>query len=340
VSITGDDKPEIPGELFESMFRNVPVRPRPPEDIEKTAFRRFREDWYALHARGIRRKRVVYWAMAASVLVVLLIQPVIFQLDGKSDALLAVGKVEKHRGNVAVLGDGKRTDLKPGDPPFELFPMQSLLTGNGAGLFVQWGGHKTVRVDQNTRLNLLSGNEIELVTGQIYVDVPPRSGSSSPDGNLRVVTRFGTISHHGTQFMVSADDAAVEVRVREGTVTLESGTQNLVSHQGERTSVSASGEVSSSATSIYGDGWQWAEKLSPGFALEGSKLVEFLTWVHRETGKELVYETDAAKDSADSTVLHGSVVDLEPMLSLDLVLQTTEMAWYEKDGTIHLSVGH
>ncbi len=335
----GNDRPEKPDEVFESLFRSVPVRPRAPDDVEKAAFRHFRRHWDALHPRQIRKKRVVYWAIAASILLVLLIQPVVFQLGEKAGPALAVGKVEKHRGDVAVLVDGKRVDLKVGDPPFELFPKQSLLTGNGAGLSVQWGGHKTVRVDQNSRLNLLSGNEIELVTGQIYVDVPPNSGSTGPNGILRITTRFGTISHTGTQFMVSANDEALEVRVREGTVTLESGKQRLVSHQGEQTIVDASGDMSSSATSIYGNGWQWVEKLSPGFELEGSSVVDFLTWVRRETGKQVVYESPEAQDSAGSTILHGSV-DLEPMQSLDLVLQTTEMVWYEKDGAIHLSVGH
>jgi len=333
-----NDRLEKPDEIFESLFKSVPVRPQAPDEIEIAAFRHFCKDWEALHAHRMRRKRVVYWAIAASIVLALLIQPVVFQLGEKAFPALAVGKVEKHRGDVAVLVDGKRMDLKAGAPPFELFPKQSLLTGHGAGLSIEWEGHKTVRVDQNTRLNLTSGNEIELVTGQIYVDVPPTSLPTGPDEKLRITTRFGTISHTGTQFMVSANDEALAVKVREGSVTLESGKQKLVSHQGEQAIVDASGDVSSSPTSIYGDGWQWVEKLSPGFELEGSTVVDFLTWVRRETGKQVVYESPEVQDSAGSTILHGSI-DLEPMQSLDLVLQTTEMLWYEKDGAIHLSVG-
>jgi len=339
VNINGNDQPESPERLFESLFRNVPVRPHPPEDVEKAAFERFCEDWDTLHAGKVRSKRMVYWAMAASVLLVLLIQPLVFKSGEKAVPTLAVGKVENHRGDVAVLVDEKRMYLKAGNPSFELFPMQSVLTGDGGGLSVQWGDDKTIRVDQNTRINLLSGNEIELVTGRIYVDVPPNSGTTGPNGKLSITTRFGTVSHTGTQFMVSANEEELDVKVREGTVTLKSGKQSLVSHQGEQTVVDATGAISSSDTSIYGDGWQWTEKLSPGYELEGSTVVDFLTWVHRETGKQVLYESPEALDSAGSTVLHGSV-DLEPMQSLDLVLQTTDMLWFEKDGAIHLSVGH
>lgn len=76
--------------------------------------------------------------------------------------------------------------------------------------------------------------------------------------------------------MVSADNAALEVRVREGTVTIESG-------------------------------------------------------------KQLLFDSSEARNTASNTTMHGSV-DLEPMLSLDLVLQTTELLWHEQDGFILLSV--
>lgn len=337
VKLTNNNRPENPEEFFESLFRSVPARPRPPDGVEEIVFKQFSAEWEALHANKTPKKRVVYWALAASLLLAVLIQPLVFQLSERSGVTVAAGTVEKHRGDVAVILDQDRIALKPGDPPFELFPQQSLLTGKDSGLSIRWGDHKIVRVDENTRVNLLSTNEIELIAGQIYVDVPPQATPADPDEKLVIVTRLGTIWHTGTQFMVSADDAVVEVRVREGIVTIDSGNGLLVSHQGEQTVVDASGKLQTGITATYGKNWQWAEKLTPVFELEGSTLEDFLLWVHRETGKQVEFESVDARNTASSTILHGSV-DLEPMLSLDLVLQTTELLWSEKDGTLHIAV--
>jgi hypothetical protein len=137
--------------------------------------------------------------------------------------------------------------------------------------------------------------------------------------------------------MVAADDDTVDVKVREGTVSIANSSMTLVSGRGEQTVIDDSGTLRTNSTETYGADWQWVEQLSPGYALEGSTLEQFLYWVQRETGKDLRYESSEAHHVASDTVLHGSI-DLQPMDSLAMVLETTDMSWYEQDGIIYLSL--
>jgi ferric-dicitrate binding protein FerR (iron transport regulator) len=275
--------------------------------------------------------------MAASLLMALLVRPAMLQFGGQPDVLMAVGTVEKHQGQVTFLPEQERVNLDPENFVFAVYPQQTVVTGKGSGLSIKWGDQSILRVDQNTRLNLLSRNAIELLAGQVYVDTPPGLPAASQPDTLHIVTQWGTVRHNGTQFMVSADDAALEVRVREGTVTIESDNELIISGLGEHTVLDSSGKVQSDIIATYGGDWLWTEKLTSGFVLEGSSVMDFLEWVHRETGKQLVFDSSAARNAASNTTMHGSV-DLEPMLSLDLVLQTTELLWHEQDGFILLSV--
>ncbi len=329
--------PEQSEQAFEDLLRGVSARPRPPAGAEQAAFEQFTADLNRMQARRARNRKITYWALAASVLMVLLVQPLMFSPRDASGPGVALGTVDNHHGQVSLILDQQRTVLSPQGPVFQLLPRQTLLTDAGAGLSINWGGRMAVRVDQNTRLVLRSASEIELVSGRLYVDVPPGPAPADPAGPLSIVTRLATITHTGTQFMVSAGDEAIEVKVREGTVNIDDGSDSLVAGRGEETIVDDSGAIRVATTKTYGDDWQWVEKLTPGYPLEGSTLENFLYWIRRETGKDLVYESPEVQYAASNTILHGNV-ETEPMESLAMVLETTDLSWYEEDGIIHLSL--
>jgi hypothetical protein len=62
--------------------------------------------------------------------------------------------------------------------------------------------------------------------------------------------------------------------------------------------------------------------------------MDFLGWVQRETGRRCIFDSSAAEGVARDTLIHGASLDMEPMLALDLVLQTNELSWQEQDGEI------
>jgi hypothetical protein len=319
------------------LFREVTARPHPPAEAEQAAFEQFSADLDLLRSKRGRSRKVTYWALAASVLLAILVQPVLFRHAGAPGSLAALGTVDTQHGQVSVFPDRQHPEPGPTDSLVQLYPQQTVVASAGAGLSINWGGNKSIRVDQNTRLVLRSANEIELASGRIYVDVPPRPAQGQPGDSLHIVTRLATISHTGTQFMVAADDDTVDVKVREGTVSIANSSMTLVSGRGEQTVIDDSGTLRTHTTETYGADWQWVEQLSPGYALEGSTLEQFLYWVQRETGKDLRYESSEAHHVASDTVLHGSI-DLQPMASLAMVLETTDISWYEQDGIIYLSL--
>lgn len=337
MKFSNDNVPDKSDDPLESLFRDISARPKPPAEIEQAVYAHVSEHWKNLRASKARKKKAVYWSVAASALMALLIGPLIFQSRGMVGDVEALGIVQNQKGSISVYQDNKRTMLKSGEKSRLLFPGQTFITEANSGALIKWGEESTVRVDQHTELYLRSPTEIELVTGQVYVDIKPKSAHNPSDVNFRIFTHLGTIDHIGTQFMVSSDAANVDVKVREGAVSISNNNQVFVTAKGQQSILGQSDQVSHQAILTYGPDWQWVEKLAPSFELEGRPVGEFLAWVSRETGKGVVFDTKAAEDIANTTIMHGSV-DKEPLLALAVVLQTNELSWYEKDGTITLFV--
>ena len=157
---------------------------------------------------------------------------------------------------------------------------------------------------------------------------------------LQIVTRFGTIRHTGTQFAVAVDEEELEVKVREGSVAIDTGSQSHPAQAGIRATLGDDGNFSSGPVETHGPSWRWVERLAPAYEIEGRSVMDFLGWVQRETGKRCVYESGAAEDLARDTLIHGASLEMEPMLPLDLVLQTNELSWQEQDGEILISLEH
>ena len=55
--------------------------------------------------------------------------------------------------------------------------------------------------------------------------------------------------------------------------------------------------------------------------------MDFLRWAARETGRELVFETNELRMSAMRTDLHGSVSDFDPLEAVESVLATTRFKY-------------
>lgn len=329
-----DNNKDLSDEALASLLENVDVRPKPPVEMEQAVFEHSRAQWRAMQAARKRRKTYRYFAAAAVLVLTLLIKPVFFSGLPDGGASLALGTVSNLKGLVYVVREGRRETLANASEA--LYAGESIIASADSGLSIRWAAGSSVRVDQNSELLLSSAAELGLVSGRVYVDVPLLpSGQPAPD--LAVATQFGLVSHIGTQFMVSSDAEAVQVLVREGSVSVSNDQQTVVAAAGNQLTLDSVDSISRDTVPVFGSQWQWAEQLAPVFEVDGLPLFEVLNRISRETGKPILYDSADAQRIATSTIMHGNI-DEDPSNALELVLQTNDLSWFEEDGKVHLFV--
>lgn len=331
-------RPEDMEQMFEAMFRGVASRPRPPGDVERSAFESFSRDWETHRNRPARGRHWAYLAAAASVLLAVVSLVLFFRAGDTPPVSAPAWTVQRVIGTVELGGHEGAVRLAATSGPMSEVQGLPVSTLEDAGLLVRLSnGRAEVRVDQQTQLSFQGVSRIELDSGRIFVDVPPGAQAGDDNIPLEIITGLGRIRHLGTQFMVSAaGDQEVEVLLREGSVEIESGRESLIAQAGEKGTIESSGAVTSEPVPVYGPSWAWIEDLAPSYDLEGKTLEQFLDWVGRQTGKLIVFDSARAKQVATTAVLHGRPVELAPLDALDLVLQTSGLSWDEQGGSIHL----
>jgi ferric-dicitrate binding protein FerR (iron transport regulator) len=213
---------------------------------------------------------------------------------------------------------------------------ENLMTGARGRAALQLPDGVSLRMDHDTRITFLDAGHVQVKSGAVYVEagtVPSASRS------LRVTTPAGVVWHVGTQYEARIVKGATRLRVREGRVDLIP-TQGApqTAHVGEELLVSTAGTVARSAISPSDPEWQWAANAAPSFDIDGRPVREFLTWVGRELGREIVFATPESEAEAERAVLSGSVNGLAPAEALAAVLPTTSLRSTERDGKIEITL--
>jgi ferric-dicitrate binding protein FerR (iron transport regulator) len=129
----------------------------------------------------------------------------------------------------------------------------------------------------------------------------------------------------GTQFEVRYQQSGQRVRVREGAVLLRLGNREYRGGAGEQLLVSPVGTVRRAVIASADSSWEWVQLVARAPDIESRPLSELLTWVARETGRPLRYESVAVRSLAQSTILHGSVRNLAPLPAAQTALATTDL---------------
>jgi hypothetical protein len=189
-----------------------------------------------------------------------------------------------------------------------------------------------LRIDGNSEMKFVAADRIVLSRGALYVDA---SGSDAQP--LVVETPFGNVQHLGTQYETRVDAAALRVRVRSGMVKLVSEAGSTTAQAGEQLEVSIAG-VTREPISIAGPEWQWLAQVASTFDIENHSLAEFLVWAGHETGYQITYDSDRARDAARQVILHGSVAGLAPDSALATVLSTTRFTYRQNANRITVSL--
>jgi ferric-dicitrate binding protein FerR (iron transport regulator) len=335
MNMTNSDNEEWQEEGLEALFQHVSPRQRAPVEVEREIRDKLQSEWRHATGRRRKRRRTVGLAIAASVVLALFISTNLLRKPGTAQPGPLLASIEKTTGDIFV--------QQPGEADSRLFMAEQLFAGqelstiHGSRIALKWTTGESVRLDQNSRIELISDTEIELLAGNIYID-SSASPTTKNDG-FTIHTAAGPVSHIGTQYITGMTRGEIEISVREGRVAVGTGENQVIAAQGQKLHIDKAGRQSIAQIQTYGDSWQWAEQVSPKFSMDGRTMQEFLVWVGRETGRKVEYASPQTRISAEQTLLHGSV-DIEPLKALDLILQTSDLASEVRDGFIIVSAPH
>lgn len=299
---------DIEARVYARVQREWAAASKRPDD--SNVYRNVQSAWRQGPRSSLARRWGLPMALAASAIlaVALILQP----SNQVGPGPVAVATV--------VRTVGVNPDSAMRAPGETVFAGDSVSTGPGEGISLRLRGGESVRLRDSTRLTIVSAQRLELVRGQLYADT---GTSIYRDDRLTVDTPLGPVTDIGTQFAVAYADQVLDVAVREGRVDVAGGTDQVITVAGERTTLSPAAGAVTTELAPDDDYWSWATALAPVFDIENKPLYEFLRWVARETGRELVFQDDELRMASMRTDLHGSVEDVPPLEALAAVLQTT-----------------
>ncbi len=331
MNTTDNDQNGKEEQVLEALFKHVSSRERAPQATEQDIRQALHGEWTQMSGQRKRAKKVLRWALAASIVLTLLVSSQYFRqpVSGLSGSVLAT--LEKLTGDVYVQQSDTHTA--------ESFDSQSLLSGhelytsNDSRVALSWVNGESIRLDQNSRIVLISPAEIKLLSGKVYVD----SANARVKGReFRIMTPSGAVSHVGTQYITAITVSGIAVSVREGEVFIDGRGEKSVATVGQELSVTVDGALSLTPIPIYGQDWQWTQEVAPKFNMDGHSLKEFIAWVGRETGHRVKYTSLASEIAAAQTQMHGNV-DRDPLRAMELMLQSSDLTPKLKDGVILVS---
>lgn len=325
---TPDRRPQSDDEtlarLLQLAGRSEPIA----SDIENRVYRAVREEWLASTSQpdssrvytNVRRewnksparrswthRWTVPLAMAASAILALAI---LLQPAPPVEGRLPVGTIAKH---VGTQGD-------PGNVGSEIYVGDRLTTGADGGMSVSLANAESLRLDEQTTLVVVGAHRFELVDGRIYADT---GDFMYRNKGLVIDTPMGTVTDVGTQFSVNLADGLLDIAVREGRVDVLNEGLEFVAVAGERMRLERGQAATFEDIAAHDDYWDWVSNLAPAYDIENRSLLEFLRWATRETGLELVFESNDLRMAAMRTDLHGSVDGFAPDEAIGAVLSTT-----------------
>jgi ferric-dicitrate binding protein FerR (iron transport regulator) len=301
------------------MLRAVGRRRAPPRDDYEQVLAAATQAWQR-KLRSRQRRRWLLATAAALMTAAVGVATLLHWMPRKAVVATAVVL----RGNVAirVADDVAWQPLQPGSA---ISVGTRVRTGNGGALALALNGGTAVRVKEHSDLTLASVHALRLEIGTVYVD----SGEAPNTRSVRIETDVGTVRDIGTIFEVHAMPESVRIRVREGHIELDTprNAARLPAGEGQQLEVDPQGAIRRGTIARYDPAWRWAEALAATPEIEGRPLLQFLTWVARETGRRLQFQEPAVEALAREVVLHGDTRDLAPLQALDVMLSTTDLEY-------------
>jgi murein DD-endopeptidase MepM/ murein hydrolase activator NlpD len=291
--------------------------------------------WQVANRRRVMRMRLrwgVGIVVAAAVVLMVGSRSVVDRGSSRSDQLI-VAVVERVDGSPHLVTSAASGDARALASRDEVRTGQWVQTGASARVALQFADGASVRIDRDSRVQVLSAGAIELASGAVYID----TGRTA--GRFEVRTAVAIARDIGTQFEVrlvpnlTTSSFAIRVRVRTGTVELEQGGRIASGRAGTEVIFSGTGTISR-PISAYGPEWDWTASLAPPFDIEGQMLSAFLGRVAHEHGWELRYADASLQREASEIVLHGSVTGLSPGHAVQVAITTSGLRYRLDNGDL------
>lgn len=324
-------------DALEKLLRSAGPRPMPRRRDRELVREAVRAEWRTLTRRR-RRRQFLRYAIAAGIVVATLSMFNLYRAPDVSPVVVA--SIEKSFGAVYLLGE--HAELQETADLERLASGQVIVTGPDSGLAIGWGTGGSLRVDERSRIEFVSGNAVRLLAGKIYFD--SRAGLQStgvtpgPVLSFTVRTGLGEVRHRGTQFMTEIAGESLAVSVREGSVLVDGRYYRHTARAGEQVTFTGRARPTVLDLRPSGQAWQWVSGTTPVVDVDGRTLHEFLVWACRELGLELRFD-GASERIAHDAILRGTI-DTEPAEALRLRLASAAMAWQIDEGVITISEMH
>lgn len=322
-------------EMLEQLLKKASPRPAPSSRDTAQVRRAVHDEWCKVAGRQGTRRKVMQYAMAATVLLGMFAVFNAFRVP--PGEVFEVASIQKTAGAIYLLGDA--AELREADDLSIVLTGQTIVTGNEAGIALAWGNGGSVRVDENTRVEFVARDRVYLHSGRVYFDSESSmlSGgvTATNSGSLVVQTAHGEVTHIGTQFMAQARSGALVVSVREGEVAIANDFHQHTAGPGEQVTLAGQQRPSVLRIGVTGGDWDWAGRMAPAVVVDGRPLIDFLHWASREMGLKLRFE-DGAEAVAQQAILRGSI-DREPSEALRLRLASAALAWRIEGDVIYIS---
>ena len=215
---------------------------------------------------------------------------------------------------------------------------QQIVTGPQGKAALTLARGVTLRLDTDTRIALAGIDRVLVERGAVYLDSGLDSGEGAETGSrLQIDSALGSTRHLGTQYEVRVLPEQMDVSVREGQVALTDdirGATATVAQAGEQLTIGSTGALTRGAVDRQDPRWNWIADVTPPYAIEDRRLTEFLAWVCRETGRELIFASPQVKVAAEEIILRGSVAGLSPDAALAAVMATTNLSYADDNGRL------
>ena len=319
---------------LEELLRNATPRPTPPTSAVDAARAALRDEWRETIGQRRRRRSVVLYAVAATVILGAFAAFNLFRVP--TLPAMQVASIDKSFGPVYLLGEG--AELRSTDELAAILSGQTVVTGADAGLAVAWGHGGSLRLDQNTRVEFSDAESVFLREGRVYFDSRNSELAAAPDSvgapAFLLHTVQGQVRHLGTQYMARVDSDTLVVSVREGEVAVDGNYHDQIVNPGQQLTMSGRQRPVVLAIPATGGDWEWVGATTPAVDVDGRGLHEFLEWASRELGLKLEFEGNAEAVARDA-VLRGSI-DSHPADALRMRLASAALSWRIEEGVVYV----
>ena len=305
------------GAMLGQLIARAGARQGAAESVAREVHAVVEGEWRAV-LRSRRRTRVLRWALAASVAVVMLLPLLLQRTADPAPGAVTVGRIVAARGSVTLTprARGVAIAVRIGAP----IPGGARLRAgvDGSARIVMAGASVTVGAE--SELTLTDEARLQIQRGRIYVD---GATDVMPQTRLQVATPFGSVKHLGTRFEVAVTPTEMRVRVREGVVQVLHQRLQATLRARDVLSIGAGGDITRSVLDPFAPDWAWTQDLAPRFEIEGRSLTDFLDWFSRISGYSVRFASATARSEAGRAILHGSIAGLSPREALTAVSATT-----------------